>query len=170
MPYCCIQPCCMPRACRRDLGMIWDGIHVQPPPPPQGGWPSSNIVHQFDNSFSLGAKMKRGGAGGDSRHENKVKSSEDEWQVCEMTSRFRLWIWGLREGCWGRLVRYVEVNGKYLQWTGGISHIPDRDKTKKNHRLTKYIKERREMCSEKNHGRVYLVFKSYRNDQQDATV
>jgi hypothetical protein len=52
--------------------------------------------------------------------------------------------------CWGRLVRYVEVNGKYLRWTGGISHR----KTKENHRLTKI---RQETCFEKNHGEVYLV-------------
>jgi len=70
----------------------------------------------------------------------------------------------------GQVSQVVEVNGKYLQWTGGISHIPGREKTKENHRLTKYVKERREMCSEKNHGEVYLVLKSYRNDQQDATV
>jgi len=36
--------------------------------------------------------MMSGGARGDARHENKVKSSEDEREVCEMTSRFRLWV------------------------------------------------------------------------------
>ena len=60
--------------------------------------------------------------------------------------------------CWGRLVRCVEVNGKYPQWTGCM-YLPHNGprKTQVTHGLTNYVEKRQEMCFEKNHGEVDLV-------------